>query len=82
MILAYCGEFDDSEKEMERLEPLITGQPIEMKEQIVKQRRLIDGIRNKALSERSRAKVNEKKVGRNELCPCGSGKKYKKCHGY
>ena len=20
-------------------------------------------------------------VGRNELCPCGSGKKYKKCHG-
>ena len=22
----------------------------------------------------------EKKVGRNEPCPCGSGKKYKKCH--
>lgn len=22
-----------------------------------------------------------KKVGRNELCPCGSGKKYKQCHG-
>jgi uncharacterized protein len=22
-----------------------------------------------------------KKVGRNELCPCGSGKKYKKCCG-
>jgi hypothetical protein len=21
------------------------------------------------------------KIGRNELCPCGSGKKYKKCHG-
>jgi len=21
------------------------------------------------------------KVGRNEMCPCGSGKKYKKCHG-
>ncbi|MGE0682771.1 MAG: SEC-C metal-binding domain-containing protein [Candidatus Binatia bacterium] len=21
------------------------------------------------------------KVGRNELCPCGSGKKFKKCHG-
>jgi uncharacterized protein YecA (UPF0149 family) len=21
------------------------------------------------------------KVGRNEVCPCGSGKKYKKCHG-
>jgi preprotein translocase subunit SecA len=24
---------------------------------------------------------SEKKVGRNEACPCGSGKKYKKCHG-
>ena len=23
----------------------------------------------------------DKKVGRNDLCPCGSGKKYKKCHG-
>ncbi|HSW68812.1 MAG TPA: preprotein translocase subunit SecA [Gammaproteobacteria bacterium] len=24
---------------------------------------------------------DERKVGRNELCPCGSGKKYKHCHG-
>ncbi len=24
---------------------------------------------------------DETKVGRNDLCPCGSGKKYKKCHG-
>ena len=24
---------------------------------------------------------NDKKVGRNDPCPCGSGKKYKKCHG-
>ena len=23
----------------------------------------------------------EKRVGRNEPCPCGSGKKYKQCHG-
>ena len=23
----------------------------------------------------------ENKVGRNDLCPCGSGKKYKQCHG-
>jgi len=23
----------------------------------------------------------ERKVGRNDPCPCGSGKKYKKCHG-
>ncbi|MDD4576517.1 MAG: preprotein translocase subunit SecA, partial [Bacteroidales bacterium] len=25
--------------------------------------------------------IAEKKVGRNELCPCGSGKKFKNCHG-
>ena len=25
--------------------------------------------------------VASEKVGRNEPCPCGSGKKYKKCHG-
>jgi len=25
--------------------------------------------------------VSEKKAGRNDPCPCGSGKKYKKCHG-
>ena len=24
---------------------------------------------------------SEKKVGRNEKCPCGSGKKFKYCHG-
>jgi len=25
--------------------------------------------------------ASAEKVGRNELCPCGSGKKYKRCHG-
>ncbi|MCD8185625.1 MAG: preprotein translocase subunit SecA [Rikenellaceae bacterium] len=25
--------------------------------------------------------IAEKKVGRNDPCPCGSGKKYKQCHG-
>ncbi len=24
---------------------------------------------------------NLPKIGRNQLCPCGSGKKYKRCHG-
>lgn len=24
---------------------------------------------------------SDKTIGRNDLCPCGSGKKYKKCHG-
>jgi preprotein translocase subunit SecA len=25
--------------------------------------------------------VNGPKIGRNDDCPCGSGKKYKNCHG-
>ena len=25
--------------------------------------------------------VSKERVGRNEPCPCGSGKKYKHCHG-
>jgi preprotein translocase subunit SecA len=32
-------------------------------------------------SETSKPEVNENKTGRNDLCPCGSGKKYKKCCG-
>ncbi|HEX6642927.1 MAG TPA: SEC-C metal-binding domain-containing protein, partial [Thermoanaerobaculia bacterium] len=28
-----------------------------------------------------RVSKQEKKIGRNDPCPCGSGKKYKKCHG-
>ncbi|HYG63495.1 MAG TPA: SEC-C metal-binding domain-containing protein, partial [Thermoanaerobaculia bacterium] len=27
------------------------------------------------------AQKQELKIGRNDPCPCGSGKKYKKCHG-
>jgi SWIM/SEC-C metal-binding protein len=29
----------------------------------------------------SKPKIAEKKIGRNESCPCGSGNKYKKCCG-
>jgi preprotein translocase subunit SecA len=32
-------------------------------------------------AQRPQPVVKEKVVGRNELCPCGSGKKFKHCHG-
>ena len=33
-------------------------------------------------SDMSKQIVNSAdRVGRNDMCPCGSGKKYKKCHG-
>ena len=33
------------------------------------------------LYEETSVDVKEQKVGRNEKCPCGSGKKFKHCHG-
>jgi preprotein translocase subunit SecA len=39
---------------------------------------------NQAISSSNDLGVNEepqRKIGRNEFCPCGSGKKYKHCHG-
>ena len=42
-------------------------------------------VSNEEKSENSQEKLkedkSEKKVGRNEKCPCGSGKKFKHCHG-
>jgi preprotein translocase subunit SecA len=32
-------------------------------------------------AEPPKPKTAEKKPGRNDPCPCGSGKKYKFCHG-
>jgi uncharacterized protein len=34
-----------------------------------------------AAHQRTVAKAMQPKVGRNEACPCGSGKKFKKCCG-
>ena len=40
--------------------------------------------KNNNFSQKQNEKFSElssKKVGRNEPCPCNSGKKYKHCHG-
>ncbi len=48
-------------------------------ERLEKKRRMVisrgEGQKNRTV------KRSEPKVGRNDPCPCGSGKKYKKCHG-
>ncbi len=36
---------------------------------------------NKDSSSKEPRRIISKKVGRNDKCPCGSGKKYKLCHG-
>ena len=37
--------------------------------------------KNENTQEEIKESKSEKKVGRNEKCPCGSGKKFKHCHG-
>jgi preprotein translocase subunit SecA len=44
------------------------------------QTRRTDLVTNGEQSAKTPVKV-EKKVGRNDPCPCGSGLKYKNCHG-
>ncbi len=42
----------------------------------------LDGEPEQAQAEEQAPYVREeRKIGRNEPCPCGSGKKYKQCHG-
>ncbi|MFZ7101329.1 MAG: preprotein translocase subunit SecA [Peptococcaceae bacterium] len=40
-----------------------------------------DVVENKYSEEQTKTPVKSNKIGRNEPCPCGSGKKYKKCCG-
>jgi preprotein translocase subunit SecA len=35
----------------------------------------------RSLSGEQAGQTNWSSVGRNDPCPCGSGKKFKKCHG-
>ena len=54
-------------------------------EQMKERRRQLRYLFAKALDEHAQSVpqtvVKDPKVGRNQLCPCGSGKKYKKCCG-
>ncbi|MCL5004329.1 MAG: SEC-C metal-binding domain-containing protein, partial [Patescibacteria group bacterium] len=38
-------------------------------------------IGNWSAGWRMKIENSQPKVGRNDICPCGSGKKYKRCHG-
>ena len=55
-------------------------QAVEVKEAETEQRELTNE-ENADETAHPDAVRAEKRVGRNDLCPCGSGKKYKNCHG-
>ncbi|MDX7986591.1 preprotein translocase subunit SecA [Xenorhabdus sp. 12] len=52
-------------------------------ERLAKKQHLSHEVEQGALMSEAEAQVatGERKVGRNDPCPCGSGKKYKHCHG-
>jgi preprotein translocase subunit SecA len=40
-----------------------------------------DSLADMPAQVETRRVADEERIGRNDPCPCGSGKKYKKCHG-
>jgi preprotein translocase subunit SecA len=58
-------------------------QEVEASEELVsKSPKVVEHRGNSEPLEKSvTVRRDEDKVGRNDPCPCGSGKKYKKCHG-
>ena len=52
-------------------------------ERLAKQQQLSHAVESESLMSESEVKIATEghKIGRNDACPCGSGKKYKQCHG-
>jgi preprotein translocase subunit SecA len=50
-------------------------------ESSTKQNLMVSHTEPKEFEEEKSDNKEAKNIGRNDLCPCGSGKKYKKCHG-
>jgi len=78
VILAWCGDHRGAITEMQRLEPYLEGAEAEQKQEVERQTALITGI-SEALGVAGRRSMEG--VARDERCPCGSGLKFKKCHG-
>ena len=79
--------FKNEEKSLEQakerktdLSKVQTGRSGKSREEDMRSRAAAAGA-NQARKKPETFKRTEKKIGRNEPCPCGSGKKYKQCHG-
>ena len=85
------GPDADEEDEEDENEPELVTANVQAQQSVIDLTRNIQRKKDRELAElqfsggeaASQPKTVTKtaKVGRNELCPCGSGKKYKKCHG-
>ncbi|HAV1851677.1 SEC-C metal-binding domain-containing protein [Enterobacter hormaechei] len=79
VILALAGEHRQAEAEMRRLAPYFEGLTGEQRQEFQDQSNYIAQLAYKAAKSEIAQLFGA--VGRNEPCPCGSGIKYKKCHG-
>ena len=79
VILAWCGDHQGAISEIRRLDPYVEGLEDWQKRELNGQTALIGSITRESRRVAFRSHVGT--VGRNEPCPCGSGRKFKKCHG-
>ena len=91
LILAYCGEHERARSEIKNLMPYIPHLPIHQQtevaglcsriEDIAAGRMPLPSPTVPPICNQSHQRARKQKIGRNDPCPCGSGRKYKKCCG-
>lgn len=81
VVLAYCGAFEEARAEMARLQPYESGLDEVERAELQNQRLLIDELKRLTPPPQWQFQLPPGKYPVNAPCPCGSGKKYKKCHG-
>lgn len=91
VVLAYCGDHDAADTEMDRMRPYEAGLNEAHRNEYRSQLSLIARLRRippppqwqmpGGLTQRMVDRISQPKMRRNEPCFCGSGAKYKKCHG-
>ena len=79
VVLARCGDHSEAEATLKRLKPYYVGLDEKLRSELMKNERLVHLAKSSALYRPSKPITG--RAGRNEPCPCGSGLKFKKCHG-
>jgi len=79
VILALAGDHQSAHNEINRLTPYLSGLEDNQRKEVEGQAEYIEFLALK--SQHQEARLSMGAVGRNEPCPCGSGMKFKKCHG-
>ena len=66
-------------QEVEAIKEEISNEQIARLTKQLQELEMMESQRNMFSVDKKQMPVKSHKIGRNELCPCGSGKKYKKC---